>query len=48
MTNKDSVTRKNPIPLYFQVAQIIENEIKAGTLKPGDLFFDGGRIAAAV
>lgn len=38
MSNMKVVSRDNPIPLYFQVSQIIENEIKEGTYKPGDLF----------
>jgi GntR family transcriptional regulator len=38
MSNTKVVSRDIPIPLYFQVSQIIENEIKAGTYKPGDLF----------
>jgi predicted dehydrogenase len=39
MSNMKVVSRDNPIPLYFQVSQIIENEIKEGTYKPGDLFY---------
>ncbi|OPA75123.1 hypothetical protein BVG16_21160 [Paenibacillus selenitireducens] len=38
MSNLKNVSRNNPVPLYFQVSQIIENEVKAGTFKPGDLF----------
>ena len=38
MSSIKVVSRDNPIPLYFQVSQIIENEIKEGTYKPGDLF----------
>lgn len=38
MTRENAVNRNTPIPLYFQVSQAIEDEIKTGTFKPGDLF----------
>ncbi|MBU6496157.1 MAG: GntR family transcriptional regulator [Acidobacteria bacterium] len=31
-----SLDRDSPIPLYFQIAQVIEGEIESGVLKPGE------------
>lgn len=32
------VDRNSPIPLYFQLKQILLNQIEGGDLKPGDIF----------
>ena len=37
--------RSSPVPLYFQLAQHIENEIRSGNLVPGDRLENEVKIA---
>jgi DNA-binding GntR family transcriptional regulator len=43
----DSITldRDSPVPLYFQLAQYVETEIRSGTLRPGDRLENEVKIA---
>jgi DNA-binding GntR family transcriptional regulator len=39
------LNRSSPVPLYFQLAQHIENEIRSGSLAPGDRLENEVKIA---
>jgi hypothetical protein len=41
---KDSIEKNSPVPLYKQLKHIIENQIKSGQKKPGELIYFRKRI----
>ena len=40
-----ALDRRSPVPLYFQLAQYIEGEIRSGALEPGDRLENEVKIA---
>ena len=45
---KPPIDRESPVPFYFQLAEVLEAEIRSGRWEPAPFTGDVGRLASVV